>query len=328
MLVIDRSLFDCRYVAEDTPEWIGLMIGDGTAAGVLASGSAFDVPVKSLLTVERWPMKQKSRRPILPFPSKSKMNVLWKKHDFNGNGLLSQSEAKEVLTELWPNLAKNAKNCDAVLRMAYEASDDGSGDGLIDKGEFPMMLEYVQYFNRMYGAFKEIDESGDGMIDEDEFVNGCQVVAVEISESHARSQFHQIDEDGGGYVTFVEFCSWAAQSHMGLWHSAKVVAKVAIAGGMLGDGALARTYTVMRTDVHEVRLYALFMLFCTVFVLFLYCFCTKNNEFQASAEKSASEGGALLPAPPGKDSQLPESEEDDALEDQTTVIKSQVLHTC
>jgi len=65
-----------------------------------------------------------------------------------------------------PNLARNAKNCDAVLRMAYKASDDGNGDGLIDKSEFPMMLEYVQYFNRMYGAFKEIDGSGDGMIDE------------------------------------------------------------------------------------------------------------------------------------------------------------------
>ena len=54
--------------------------------------------------VERWPMAKKTRRPILPFPSQSKMNELWKKHDYNGNGLLSQSEAKEVLKELWVRL--------------------------------------------------------------------------------------------------------------------------------------------------------------------------------------------------------------------------------
>jgi hypothetical protein len=88
--------------------------------------------------------------------------------------LLSQSEAKEVINELWPALARNRKNCDTVLRMAYSASaddgDGGTGDGLIDRGEFPMMLEYVQYFNKMYFSFKEIDQSGDGMIDEEEFV--------------------------------------------------------------------------------------------------------------------------------------------------------------
>ena len=45
------------------------------------------------------------------------------------------------------------------------------------------MLEYVCYFNRLYHAFREIDESGDGSIDVDEFAKGCKSVGICLSLS-------------------------------------------------------------------------------------------------------------------------------------------------
>ena len=68
------------------------------------------------------------------------MGELWKKHDYNGNGLLSQWEAEEVLIELWPVFKKNPVARNLVLRLAYQACDDGHGDGLVDRKEFPVRL--------------------------------------------------------------------------------------------------------------------------------------------------------------------------------------------
>jgi Ca2+-binding EF-hand superfamily protein len=201
------------------------------ADGGIGPNKAFDIPPDGVQEEERWPMPQRinNRRPTLRFPSKEKMNELWKKHDYNGNGLLSQSEAKEVLEELWPALARNTKTCDAVLRMAYNACDDGCGDGLVDRKEFPTMLEYVQYFSRMFSVFSEIDESGDGNIELSEFYEGCKAVGLTISDEQAEIEFQSIDEDGGGYVSFMEFCAWVAKKQMGGWHRAKVVATASMA---------------------------------------------------------------------------------------------------
>ncbi len=160
---------------------------------------------------DRWPVPRRSRQPVLKLPSNEKMQQLWDKHDYNGNGLLSQSEAKEVLKELWPALAKNSKVCDSLLRMAYKACDDGEGDGLVDRKEFPVMLGNVRYFNRMYGTFSEIDQSGDGVLDVNEFIKGCKNLHLNITDEDAEKEFELIDVDGGGIVNFLEFCAWVAK---------------------------------------------------------------------------------------------------------------------
>jgi Ca2+-binding EF-hand superfamily protein len=182
----------------------------------------FDIPTAEEEEEDRWPMPKRSRQPVLKYPSKAKLQQLWDKHDYNGNGLLSQSEAKEVLQELWPALAKNSRVCDLLLRMAYKACDDGDGDGLVDRKEFPVMLEHVRYFNRMYGTFSGIDQSGDGILDVNEFIKGCKTLHIGITDEDAEKEFKLIDADGGGIVTFLEFCGWVAKNKIAFQGSAQV----------------------------------------------------------------------------------------------------------
>ena len=76
----------------------------------------------------------------LVMPNKEQRARLFRRMDYNGNGVLSLAEIDKAIIELWPQL-----NHKQVLMMAYHAADV-SGDGFIGRREFRLLVKYLVYF--------------------------------------------------------------------------------------------------------------------------------------------------------------------------------------
>jgi Ca2+-binding EF-hand superfamily protein len=141
----------------------------------------------------------------LTVPTKEERTKLFERMDYNGNGTLSLAEIDKCVLELFPHF-----NNKPALMRAYKAADV-SGDGWVGRREFRLLLEYLVYFNDLWGKFNEIDASGDKRIDLTEFKLGCGTIGIDMTETEMEAEFALIDANGGGLVLFDEFCAWAAR---------------------------------------------------------------------------------------------------------------------
>ena len=156
------------------------------------------------------PKTQKKARKPLPLPGKKERMALFDRFDFNGNGLLSLAEIDKAVVELYPHFDHKP-----ALMRAYHAADV-TGDGWIGRREFRLLLKYLTYFNDLWHKFEEVDVSHDRRISPDEFAHGCRAIGLELSSTEAYEEFRDLDQNGGGFVLFDEFCSWAARRHIGM----------------------------------------------------------------------------------------------------------------
>eukprot|EP01048_Picozoa_sp_COSAG05_P014703 COSAG05_NODE_1690_length_4271_cov_1.395254_3_plen_673_part_00 len=140
----------------------------------------------------------------LSLPDKRARDALFKRMDLSGNGTLSLAEIHKAVKELWPQFS----NKPALMR-AYMAAD-ASGDGWIGRREFKLLLEYTEYFHRLWHKFEAIDSNSDRRLSLHEFVAACTAVGHQLSLVEASREFNKVDKDGGGYVLFDEFCAWCA----------------------------------------------------------------------------------------------------------------------
>jgi Ca2+-binding EF-hand superfamily protein len=138
-------------------------------------------------------------------PNKEERARIFRRMDYNGNGVLSLAEIDKAVIELWPQL-DNKK----VLMRAYKAADV-NGDGFIGRREFRLLLQYMLYFHRLWDRFDAIDTDHDHRLTLSEFTNGCSSLGIPVSEDEAASAFAQMDRDNGGVVRFIEFCVWCAR---------------------------------------------------------------------------------------------------------------------
>ena len=140
-------------------------------------------------------------------PNKEERDAAFGTMDFNCNGALSLAEIDKAVISLWPSL-----NNKPALMRAYKAADKNR-NGFINRREFRLLLEYLMYFNDLWSKFEEIDggQGGDRRLDLGEFQNGCAVCGLSISASEAQAEFEAMDENGGGFVLFDEFCAWIAR---------------------------------------------------------------------------------------------------------------------
>ena len=154
------------------------------------------------------PAATKAARAALSVPTQKERAKLFRRMDSNGSGTLSLAEIDKAVLELWP-----AFDHKPALMRAYKAADV-SGDGLIGRREFRLLLKYLVYFNDLWDKFEEIDENGDRRLSAEEFAHGGAVVGLALTAEEAAAEFAKVDADGGGFVRFEEFCSWAARTHL------------------------------------------------------------------------------------------------------------------
>lgn len=144
---------------------------------------------------------------------KDKLVELWKKLDFNGNGYVSLAEIDKLVVANEGNMFDGLNNKPALMR-AYKATcfgDGGDGDDWVEKKEFRVMLRNLFYFNKLWQAFDDIDTGDDRRLTQAEFAAGAAKVGVTLSAEQANDAFADIDENGGGYVLFNEFCKYIGQ---------------------------------------------------------------------------------------------------------------------
>lgn len=171
----------------------------------------------------------------LSLPDKAHRDALFRRIDYNGNGMLSLAEIDRCVGELWPHFDHKP-----ALMRAYRAADVDA-DGFIRRPEFRLLLKYVMYFNTLWDRFDQVDTDGgaynclcryccpgartanatapayaraDRRLNLAEFTAACGVVGHEMSPDQAEREFREIDENGGGVVLFEEFCRWCARKHV------------------------------------------------------------------------------------------------------------------
>jgi Ca2+-binding EF-hand superfamily protein len=169
----------------------------------------------------------------LALPDSAKRDELFRRVDYNGNGILSLAEIDKAVLELWPQFDHKR-----ALMRAYKAADR-NGDGFIRRREFRLLLKYIIYFNDMWERFDEIDRDHDHRLTLAEFVAGCVTVGIQLTQATAAAEFSAMDENGGGYVLFDEFCHWCARRQVPVEGDAVTAEEAEMLGGAASTGAAA-----------------------------------------------------------------------------------------
>jgi len=146
----------------------------------------------------------------LGLTTKDALMQLWKRLDYNGNGVVSLAEIDKMVVELvaggqWPAWLNNKP----ALMRAYKKTilKDGNGDDWVQKPEFHALLLNIFWFNKLWKIFDAVD-GDDRRIDVNEFVQGLSMIGLQMNQQEARAEFAKIDRNGGGQVLFVEFCAY------------------------------------------------------------------------------------------------------------------------
>eukprot|EP00440_Ansanella_granifera_P009090 gb/GFBE01009848.1/.p1 GENE.gb/GFBE01009848.1/~~gb/GFBE01009848.1/.p1 ORF type:complete len:483 (+),score=139.73 gb/GFBE01009848.1/:1-1449(+) len=145
------------------------------------------------------------------FNDVSKLKTLWKRLDFNGNGIVSLAEIDKMVVEMvaggsWPQWLNNKP----ALMRAYKKTilKDGDGDDWVEKKEFHALLLNIFWFNKLWQIFDVVDTGDDRRIDAGEFTRGLSQLGLHLSPQQAQEEFNKIDTNRGGQVLFVEFCAY------------------------------------------------------------------------------------------------------------------------
>ncbi len=163
-------------------------------------------------------------------PDRSARDELFRRFDFNGNGMLSLAEIDKAVVELWPQFDHKR-----ALMRAYKAADRND-DGFIKRREFRLLLKYIIYFDEMWAKFDEIDRDHDHRLTPAEFAQGCAMMGIQLTRSAAAAEFAAMDENGGGFILFDEFCHWCARRQVPVEGEGLTVEESDTLGGSVAAG--------------------------------------------------------------------------------------------
>lgn len=143
---------------------------------------------------------------------RSDLKKLWRRLDYNGNGVVSLAEIDKMVVELvaggsWPAWLNNKP----ALMRAYKKTilvDGADGDDWVQKKDFHALLLNIFWFNKLWQIFDAVNTGTDRRIDVREFIQGMGHMGLNLSEAEARDEFAKIDKNNGGQVLFVEFCGY------------------------------------------------------------------------------------------------------------------------
>jgi hypothetical protein len=141
----------------------------------------------------------------------SNLKSMWRRLDYNNNGVVSLAEIDKMVTDLiaggtWPSWLGNKP---ALMRAYKKATlTDGNGDDWVQKKELHALLLNIFWFNKLFGIFQQVDTGHDRRINAQEFTKGVQALGMQMSDAEAQQEFAKMDNNKGGQVLFVEFCAW------------------------------------------------------------------------------------------------------------------------
>ncbi|XVE72204.1 hypothetical protein DITRI_Ditri11bG0020400 [Diplodiscus trichospermus] len=137
--------------------------------------------------------------------SREEMKKVFSKFDKNGDGKISRSELKSVLSAL-----SSAPSSDEVDRIMSEMDKDGNG--YVDLDEFiafhgtNITGDETQCGNKeLKDAFDLYDLDKNGLISANELHAVLKKLGEKCSLSDCRRMISQVDKDGDGNVNFEEF---------------------------------------------------------------------------------------------------------------------------
>jgi len=153
---------------------------------------------------------------------KAKRKQMFREFDPNGNGILSLAEIDKAVRDVL-GLDDVFDMKPAIMRAFQIAKDsqkskraDCSGDDFIERKEFKFFLSSLRQYIEYYVAFSRADENDDKRISKDEFVAAKDKIESWVGEIDADASFAEIDENGGGFILFDEFCKWAIRKNLDL----------------------------------------------------------------------------------------------------------------
>lgn len=143
-------------------------------------------------------------RAICKEPDNKGVKKLWKRLDFNGNGVVSLAEIDKFVVECYPLL--NHKP--ALIRAQKATLAQGNGDDWVQAKEFKKLLINLFYYNKLFWLFDQCDSDKDRRMDLKEFQHCLAMCNVKLKEEKAKKEFDKMDTNHGGIVLFDEFCQY------------------------------------------------------------------------------------------------------------------------
>jgi len=140
-----------------------------------------------------------------------KILALWKRLDFNGNGIVSLAEIDKLCVEKYP-LLNHKPALMRAYKMTISKQGGGDGDSWVERKEFKALLANLFYFNKIFWVFDQVDNDHDRRLTFQEFKQVLTLCGAPMSEQQARSEFHKVDRNGGGIILFDEFCKYFTQA--------------------------------------------------------------------------------------------------------------------
>jgi len=144
-----------------------------------------------------------------------KRRKLFKDMDQSSNGLLSLAEIELGMNSY---VGEEIFLMKPALKMAYKMARTSEGDkndidsSFVDEKEFFSLIQNVRRYIELYAAFADIDSSRDHRIELKEFKQALPMLRDwGVAVTDAQQTFSEIDQNGGGFVLFDEFCEWALQ---------------------------------------------------------------------------------------------------------------------
>eukprot|EP00542_Grammatophora_oceanica_P006417 CAMPEP_0194053250 /NCGR_PEP_ID=MMETSP0009_2-20130614/48935_1 /TAXON_ID=210454 /ORGANISM="Grammatophora oceanica, Strain CCMP 410" /LENGTH=107 /DNA_ID=CAMNT_0038701227 /DNA_START=85 /DNA_END=405 /DNA_ORIENTATION=+ len=89
---------------------------------------------------------------------------------------------------------------------AYQAADQ-NGDGFLKRDEFEAFLRYIVFYNNCWNRFA-VDGVHASKLGREDFGGLAQSLGI---ADDAEEGFDRIDNNGSGWVTYIEYCTWMAR---------------------------------------------------------------------------------------------------------------------
>ena len=160
----------------------------------------------------------------LPYEKTDEQKALRKKmfKEFdNGNGIISLAEIDKAMRDVLK--IDELFDAKAAIMRAFQiaknctkSSRGEAGDHYIEFREFRFFLLSLRQYFEYFVAFNRVDTSNDGRIELVEFKDAQDKIEVWVGKIDAEEEFKKIDKNGGGYILFDEFCSWAITKNLDL----------------------------------------------------------------------------------------------------------------